>query len=85
MNRQEVAQKIINIMYKEGLIKSYEINLDVSLVNDLGVNSISIIQLITAIEEVFNFEFDSSELDIEIYKSINTIIDTVMKHLENAS
>ncbi len=46
-------------------------NDDILLEN--GIDSISIIEVITSIEEAFNIEFESSMLNYKMLKSIQTI------------
>lgn len=36
--------------------------------SDLGINSISFIKIIVALEEKFNFEFDDEDLDYEKFE-----------------
>ena len=67
----EVEMKIREII-KESLkldICPSQIDLD-----GYGINSISIIKIITEIEKTFNIEFDIEELDFKKYQNIRSII-----------
>ncbi|KQB78918.1 hypothetical protein AK964_05665 [Clostridium butyricum] len=50
-----------------------QIDLDADL-DGYGINSISIIKIITEIEKTFNIEFDIEELDFKKYQNIRSII-----------
>lgn len=71
----EVEMKIREII-KESLkldICPSQIDLDADL-DGYGINSISIIKIITEIEKTFNIEFDIEELDFKKYQNIRSII-----------
>lgn len=71
----EVEMKIREII-KESLkldICPCQIDLDADL-DGYGINSISIIKIITEIEKTFNIEFDIEELDFKKYQNIRSII-----------
>lgn len=85
MDRKLVLQRILKILGQKQFLGDVR-NTDVhaSLMREYGFNSISIVELIMAIEAEFDFEFDDTELGIENYESINTIVDTVMRCLQNS-
>ncbi|MDU7441929.1 MAG: phosphopantetheine-binding protein [Clostridium sp.] len=71
----EVEMKIREII-KESLMLDLcpsQIDLDADL-DGYGINSISIIKIITEIEKTFNIEFDIEELDFKKYQNIRSII-----------
>ena len=71
----EVEMKIREII-KESLkldICPSQIDLDADF-DGYGINSISIIKIITEIEKTFNIEFDIEELDFKKYQNIRSII-----------
>lgn len=71
----EVEMKIREII-KESLkldICPSQIDLDADL-DGYGINSISIIKIITEIEKTFTIEFDIEELDFKKYQNIRSII-----------
>jgi acyl carrier protein len=55
-------------------IKREEITPDVSLLEDgLGLDSIMVVELVSAIEEHFGFEFGEDELDLKILADLRTL------------
>lgn len=71
----EVEMKIRRII-KQSLnldLCPSKIDLDADL-DGYGINSISIIKIITEIEKNFNIEFDIEELDFKKYQNIRSII-----------
>jgi len=82
MKREQIVDKILNILVQKKIIENTTTaDLDASLEKNYGINSIELIELIVALEEEFDLEFDDTELELENYESINTIVDTVMNHL----
>ena len=75
-------------MYKQSLcemIKKFSkidnINLDknVNPIDDLGLDSFSMVMLIVEIESKYNIEFDDNDLNLEILSSTDKILDIIKK------
>ncbi len=47
----------------------------------LGLDSVSVMEFITLIEERFGFQFSDSELNIESFKSLNILADLISNKL----
>lgn len=79
MNRKDIEERIIRVITEKKLVKQdSEIALETSLKN--FVNSIKYIQLIVALEQEFNIEFDD-ELEIADFSNLNDIIDVIYEHV----
>lgn len=66
---------IINHSRKE--IQDYEINEYTNLINDLGYDSVRIIEMILDIEEQFNITIDDEDIDVDAltkYEPLKTLI-----------
>ena len=49
--------------------------------NDLGFDSIQVVNLIVTIEEQFNFEFSTTDLNLKNFQSINNIVNLLCKKM----
>ena len=59
-----------------------DINEESSLFEDgLGLDSVSVMEFITLIEERFKFQFSDSELNIESFKSLNMLAKIICSKL----
>lgn len=45
--------------------------------SSFGVNSVSFIKLVVAVEEEFGFEFDDEQLDFNNFRTINGIVEYI--------
>lgn len=69
MNLDEILVKVQETVCEK---TSVELSFDDILMEN-GLDSVSIIELIINIEELFDIEFESSELNYKLLKSIRTI------------
>lgn len=77
MSEQE-RELIVNLIDKKSNIEYEKSNImKLDLLNDLGFNSISFIELIVELESVFNIEFDDEMLLIEKLSSAEKICSAV--------
>lgn len=72
----ETIQQIKELFGEIGF-QSENIGLDDSLVDEGIIDSLTILELITALESKFSIEFDESDYDIENFASIKSIERTV--------
>lgn len=84
MNKDSLTSKIIEKMKEnkfipEDLMQNVDIN--ESLTSYYRMDSMSIIQLIVMLETEFDIEFNETELTLENYESISTVINVIEKHL----
>ena len=64
-------------------IISKDICLESNLKNDLGFDSISLVELQILIEEEFNIRFNPIETDLsEVFKTITSLIEYLEKNIE---
>ncbi len=83
-------QQVIETM-KEALesrtymsLKVDEIGEDTSLIDDLGLDSFAILQLVTALEESFSIKIDSDDFELSLFRSVGKLVDLVLeKHGDN--
>lgn len=78
MDREAVKAKVLQVI--SDIFPEIDINsLDMSaeITREYGVNSVSIIQLIVALENEFDITFEDSELALGLYYDMNDIVAAV--------
>lgn len=60
-----IKKKILNIVGKYGKVIIEDYGENINLENDLGIDSIMLLQIIIDIEDEFNISISDEELDIE--------------------
>lgn len=78
MGKEAVKTKVLQVVsdiFPD--IDTDNIDLSAELTNEYGVNSVSIIQLIVALEREFDIEFEDSELALGLYYDMNDVITAV--------
>ena len=77
-----IKDKVIEIIAEKALLKPIEIELD-STINDLGLDSLGIVETVFALEEYFEIDIDINFNKIEASKfnisTVRTIIISVEK------
>ena len=59
----------------------YILNINNTLKNDLGLDSLIIVDVLIQIEETFGIEFDESDLELQNLKTVKDLIQLVEKKL----
>ncbi len=73
-------EKIKDILVEELQIKESDITPEAELVNDLGINSLELADLIMVFEETFDFEI--SENDIRKFLTVGDIVNYLSEKAE---
>lgn len=76
-----VFEKLCEILSEECHVDTSNITLETNLVDDLDVDSLDMYQLITVVEEEFDVEFLSEEL--ENVKVVNDIVKLIKNYTDN--
>ena len=72
-----IKQKIIKRIQQYAVTKDIEITDDTKLFEDLGYDSVAIIQLLVDAEEFFGFESDDFDECTEAFESVSTFVNFV--------
>ena len=80
MKFQDIQNTVLSLIL-ENLDEEIEITYDSPLSN-VGIDSVKIIQLVIALEEKFDFEFEDEMLSYQTLRNINSISDYVFKRLK---
>lgn len=76
-----VFQKVKSIIADQLGVDEEEIAMESSFVDDLGADSLDIVELIMAIESEFNVEFPDE--DAEKVASVGDVVEYIREHSEN--
>ena len=71
-----MEEKVINIISSVCEIDKKDIKLDSNLINDLGLESLDVVDLVVAFEKEFNIKIDDKDI-----KKFQTVED-IVKYLE---
>ena len=78
MTAEEIFKTMQDLIAEQFAIDAEEITMDSSFVDDLGADSVDLVELVMAMEE----EFDIGEIDEEDLQSLKTVGDCV-RYLSN--
>ena len=73
MNMEEIFKTMQDLIAEQFAIDADEISMDSSFVDDLGADSVDLVELVMAMEE----EFDIGEIDEEDLAGLKTVGDCV--------
>ncbi len=86
MERQRVEEGIKNILRENQFIALKDmidsITNETSLVNDLSLDSIQILELIVGMEKEFGFSCEPDELELDMFDRFESLVDFVAKKVE---
>lgn len=77
MNNEKIITTIIQELMPEHTIA---ISVNMNLIDDLGFDSINMLQLILELEEKFNITLLDDDLDIDNFKNIKAITTLIEKN-----
>ena len=78
---EEIFNKLKEFVVSEG---KDNINQD-TILEDTGIDSLSLISFIVQLEETYNIEFDDDYLEEIMLSTINSLIETVMSLMEEGN
>ena len=78
MSSEEIFDKVKSIIVEQLGVVEGDINLDSSFVDDLGADSLDVVELIMALEEEFDIEIPDE--DAEKVVSVQDVVDYIKDH-----
>lgn len=78
MSSEEIFDKIKSIIVEQLGVVEGDINLDSSFVDDLGADSLDVVELIMALEEEFDIEIPDE--DAEKVVTVQDVVDYIKDH-----
>ena len=84
MNRKNIEQTIKEIMVERLFLKipAERIDDDTEIMQELGVDSVSVFEIVVGLEETYNISFEDDEFKLETFRTPKSIADYVRKKLE---
>lgn len=76
----ELRRKVLEVLYPF-LECSIEDISDDNIISNMGIDSITFVEMLVALECEFDFEFDTKKLVITAFPTINSLIDYVLKKI----
>ena len=79
MSSEEVFEKVKNIIVEQLGVVDTAVTLDASFIDDLGADSLDIVELIMALEEEFDIEIPDS--DAEKVVTVGDVVDYIKENV----
>ena len=79
MSSEEVFEKVKGIIVEQLGVNEATITLEASFIDDLGADSLDIVELIMALEEAFDIEIPDS--DAEKVVTVGDVVDYIKDHV----
>ncbi len=76
---KSVEQKVIDIIVEQLGVGADEVTLEASFIDDLGADSLDLVELIMAMEEEFGLEI--SDQDAEKIQTVQDVINYINEHV----
>ena len=75
MNQEEIFEKVKKIIVEQLGVAETSVTMEASLIDDLGADSLDIVELIMALEEEFDMEIPDE--DAEKIVSVSDVVDYI--------
>ena len=83
LSTEEITQKVIKIIAEQLGRPEEEINKEASFLNDLGADSLDVVEMIMLLEE--EFDTDISDEEAEKIQTVQEAIDYIVNRLQQAA
>ena len=80
MNTEEVFEKVKGIIVEQLGVAEASVTMEASFIDDLGADSLDIVELIMALEEEFDTEIPDA--DAEKVVTVGDVVDYIKDHVE---
>ena len=79
MNTEEVFEKVKNIIVEQLGVAETSVEMDASFIDDLGADSLDIVELVMALEEEFDIEIPDA--DAEKVVTVGDVVDYIKENV----
>lgn len=79
MSSEEVLEKVKGIIVEQLGVAENAVTMEASFIDDLGADSLDIVELIMALEE--EFEIEIPDADAEKVVSVQDVVDYIKDHI----
>ena len=80
MTQEEIFEKVKGIIVEQLGVAETAVTMEASFIDDLGADSLDIVELIMALEEEFDTEIPDS--DAEKVVTVGDVVDYIKDHVE---
>ena len=80
MNTEEIFEKIKEIIVDQLGVAEASVTMEASFIDDLGADSLDIVELVMALEEEFDIEIPDT--DAEKVVTVQDVVDYIKDHVE---
>ena len=80
MSSEEVLEKVKGIIVEQLGVAENAVTMEASFIDDLGADSLDIVELVMALEEEYSIKIPDTEL--ENLKTVKDIVDCIEKYLK---
>lgn len=80
MTQEEIFEKVKGIIVEQLGVTETSVTMEASFIDDLGADSLDIVELIMALEEEFDTEIPDS--DAEKVVTVGDVVDYINDHVE---
>lgn len=80
MNSEEIFEKVKSIIVEQLGVTDTAVTMEASFIDDLGADSLDIVELIMALEEEFDTEIPDA--DAEKIVTVGDVVDYIKDHVE---
>jgi acyl carrier protein len=81
MERQDIFIKVAELIREVMLIKNLKVELESSLTEDLGIDSLGAVELINAVEDEFKIAINEAEM--QAIKTVNDAVKLIIEKTDN--
>ena len=79
MSSEEVLEKVKGIIVEQLGVSENAVTMEASFIDDLGADSLDIVELVMALEEEFDIEIPDA--DAEKVVTVGDVVDYIKEHL----
>lgn len=79
METEQIFEKVRNVIVEQLGVDESEVTMDASFLDDLGADSIDIVEFIMALEEEFGLEIPDEEVDKIV--TVENVIDYISENI----
>ena len=79
MSSEEILEKVKAIIVEQLGVADTAVTMEASFIDDLGADSLDIVELVMAIEEEFDIEIQPTQVEPNTWRNIKKISDLVEK------
>lgn len=79
MSSEEVFEKVKEIIVEQLGVEETAVNLEASFIDDLGADSLDIVELVMALEEEFDIEIPDA--DAEKVVTVNDVVEYIKENV----